>query len=113
VFDLLIREILICKFPNTNLKTTHKLKTELVCCRTQAKLIKSILPILTPEELNIYKKSRNVSASHNAPKPFSKTEYREATALESLLGYLYLKGDIKRLKELFRECLVQECGSVF
>lgn len=99
VFDLLVRENIVCgkKAP---INTLNKIKVENVCCKSQAKAINKILNMLTDEEILIYKKGRNAKTSC-VPKNATVSEYHAATGLESLFGYIYLKGDINRLREIF------------
>lgn len=59
-----------------------------------------ILPVLTAEELAVFKRGRNANVNtipHNA----SRSDYLKATALECLFGYLYLQGATGRINELF------------
>jgi ribonuclease-3 family protein len=78
----------------------HELKVKKVCCRAQSDFLKVILPILSEEELTICKRGRNSQTFHR-PKSGTISQYHDATAVECLLGYIYLKGDLDRLKELF------------
>ncbi len=76
------------------------LKTEKVCAPFQAKAVKAIMEFLSEEEIAIYKRGRN-NGGGNVPKNSSGADYRSATGLECLFGYLHLKGDDKRVYELF------------
>lgn len=66
----------------------------------QARILKEILDKLTEEEQEICRRGRNLKSEH-APKSASFAEYRMATALEILLGWIYEKGDTERLDMLF------------
>ena len=66
----------------------------------QAAAIQRILPILSEEEERVFKRGRN-SCGKNIPKSSSPAEYRAATGMETLFGYLYLLGREERLCELF------------
>ena len=55
---------------------------------------------LTEDELAVYRRGRNAKTSHIA-KNATTGDYHKATGLEALFGYLYLSGDIHRIKELF------------
>ncbi len=99
VYDLLIREQLVCKM-NCQVGKLHKMKVEKVCCKAQAELIEKIIPMLTEEEFLVYKRGRNAHTNHT-PKNASNADYHNSTGFESLIGYIYLKGDMKRLKEIF------------
>ena len=59
-----------------------------------------ILPHLTEEEEAIYRRARNAKSHHHA-KNYSEKDYRRASGLEAVLGYLYLAGEEERLEELF------------
>ena len=56
--------------------------------------------ILTEEEMLILKRGRNATGN-TVPKSSNPVEYRRATAVECLFGYLYLKGEKERIQELF------------
>ena len=78
----------------------HKLSVKLVNATAQAEAFRLIEPILTEKELSVFKRGRNFHTG-NTPKNSTGGEYHTATGLETLFGYLYLKGDIERLKQLF------------
>ena len=61
-----------------------------------------IEPMLDEEELAALKRGRNIS-SIKPPKNGNMTDYRRATGLECLCGYLYLQGKIERINQLFAE----------
>lgn len=98
VYELYIRTNLVNK---TNLKP-HKLHIETikyVKAKSQARLLEEIHDKLTEEEKNIVRRGRNAE-SHHLPKNANVQEYKYATAFESLIGYLYLTKQFKRLKEI-------------
>ena len=66
----------------------------------QAKAMQNILPLLTEEETAVYKRGRNMS-SGNVPKSATMSEYRSATGMEALFGYLHLLGEFERIDQLF------------
>lgn len=76
-------------------------KVGIVCATFQAKAISSMLELnlLTEEEISVFKRGKN-SKCH-APKSTDIVDYKKATGLECLFGYLYLIGDEKRIDELF------------
>ena len=66
----------------------------------QAKAMKNIIEILDEDEAAVYRRGRNVG--HTAtPKSASMSEYRTATGMEALFGWLRLMGREERIKELF------------
>lgn len=78
----------------------HKLSVTMVNAVAQAKAFNLISPLLSEEEMSIFKRGRNFRTS-SSPKSASKCEYHTATGLECLFGYLYLSGNTKRSDELF------------
>lgn len=78
----------------------HKLSVELVNASAQAKAFKIIEPVLSEEELSVFKRGRNFHTS-TTPKNSSNAQYHTATGLETLFGFLYLSGNTKRAEELF------------
>lgn len=99
VFDLFVREKLVCE-ANRPVNALHSNATRLVKASAQSKAVDRVIGILTEKELTIYKRGRNAHTNHRA-KNASEGDYHRATGLEALFGYLYLKGEIERLRELF------------
>lgn len=98
VYTLLVREKLCeCSRPSGEL---HSRCVKLVNASSQAKGFRLIEDMLTEEELSAYKRGRNAH-TNSTPKNSSNGEYHSATGLETLFGYLHLKGDKKRIDELF------------
>ena len=79
----------------------HKKKSLMVKAAAQAAQAEALLPDLTPEELAVYKRGRNAH-SHTTAKNATIGDYRKATGLEALYGYLYLSGQEERLLSLIR-----------
>ena len=100
VYDLFVRERLVCE-ANRPVKKLNEEKVSIVRCSSQAKLVEKLMPILTEEELDVLKRGRNVHTQH-IPKNATSADYHSATALEALLGYLYLAGRIERIRELLK-----------
>ena len=105
VFELMIRSWLCLHGKATN-RGLHKATVKYVSAPAQAKAAEKILPQLTTEESDVFRRGRN-SSPHTIPKAASREEYQMATALEALFGYLWLKGEIERLNELF-EAMMEE-----
>ena len=100
VYELYVR-MYISK--NGALKTNalHKASIGFVCAKAQANILDKIEEKLSEEELNIVRRGRNAN-SNTIPKNASVADYKKATAFEALIGYLFLKNDIKRLEEIIR-----------
>ena len=79
----------------------HKKKSQVVKASAQAAQAEALLAELTPEELAVYRRGRNAH-SHSTAKNASVGDYRKATGLEALYGYLYLSGQEERLFFLIR-----------
>ena len=106
VYELLVRSWL-CAHGKATGRGLHRAAVELVRAEAQAARGDKILPLLTEEELSVYKRGRNAhvnSIPHNA----SRSEYLKATALESLLGFLYLSGENERINELFNAMMEED-----
>ncbi len=99
VFDLLVREKLICE-ANRPANDLHNLAVQKVKASAQAAFVENLLPHLTEKEVSVYKRGRNAKSGH-LPKNASQSDYHMATGFEALIGYLYLSNEIERIKELF------------
>ena len=99
VYSLLVRELLV-KTANRPTNVLHKESIKLVNANCQAEMIKKVLNELTEDEEAIFKRGRNAHSGH-VPKNQSDADYRYATGLEALYGYLYLIGDFKRILYIF------------
>ncbi len=100
VIELLVREHLV----NMNITSSGRLNSkslEFVKAGAQAQAMRNILPHLSEEEEAIFKRGRN-KAGGNVPKSATVSEYRAATGMETLFGYLHLKGNFERITQLFR-----------
>ena len=103
VFEVLVRGWL-CVHGKATGKGLHRATISLVCAESQANKAERILPDLTEEEMAVFKRGRNAQVK-SIPNHASRAQYAEATALEALLGWLYLKGRKDRINELFRKMM--------
>ncbi len=99
VYSLLVRNMLT-KDANKPTGKLHKQSIKYVNASFQAQMIKVLTDELTEDELAVFKRGRN-SHSNHSPKNQSDGDYRYATGLESLYGYLYLCGNFERITQLF------------
>jgi ribonuclease-3 family protein len=99
VFELLVRQYLI-SLPNQKSHHIHREATKFVSAKGQKRTLDRWQPHLTEEEADIVRRGRNAK-SGTPPKNADLADYRLATALESLVGYLYYEGRMERLHELF------------
>lgn len=101
IYDLVIRTIVV-KRGNKSANNLHKKTVAYVNARVQAKMIDALESELTEEEMAVYHRGRNAK-SYTTAKNASVIEYRKATGLEALCGYLYLTGQQERMLQLIRE----------
>mgnify|MGYP004477102241 FL=1 len=99
VFELLVRSWLCARGKATG-KGLHRAAVAIVCAESQARRAEKLLPLLTEEETGVFRRGRNANV-HTVPSHASRAQYAEATALEALLGWLYLSGRRERVSELF------------
>lgn len=98
IFDLIIRTVVVERGNEPANKLHHK-TVKYVKAETQSAMIQALLPDLTQEETAVYKRGRNAK-SYTSAKNASIGDYRKATGLEALVGYLYLTGRPERVIEL-------------
>lgn len=99
VFEVMVRGWL-CLHGKLTPGKLHRAALSYVAAPKQAAMTQKLLPLLTEEELRIFKRGRNASP-HSLPKAATRQEYQTATALEALFGWLYLQGRTERLNVLF------------
>lgn len=98
VYELIIRAKVVNQ-GNVQVNKMHQKSAALVKAQTQAHMIKLLEPELTQEERTVFKRGRNAKSVTMA-KHATMAEYRLATGMEALVGYLYLSGRFERLLEL-------------
>ena len=99
VYEVMVRAWL-CLHGKLTPGRQHKAALAYVAAPRQAALLERILPLLTQEEAQVLKRGRNASP-HSYPKGATRQEYLAATGLETLFGWLYLRGETDRLNTLF------------
>ena len=100
IYDLIIRTVVV-ECHNASPNRLHKEKSRLVKAQTQALMGDAIQSFLTPEEQAVFRRGRNAK-SYTTAKNATVGDYRKATALEALYGYLYLDDRMDRLMELIK-----------
>lgn len=103
IYEIYIRMQLV---NNTKLHPheLHVETTKYVKAQAQAQVLTKIEEILTEEEKEIVRRGRNAQ-NHHLPKNSSLAEYSKATALEALIGYLYLSKQDERLSQILEKCI--------
>ena len=101
VYEQMVRTRLIL-LANMPANMLHKLAVKKVCAEYQAQAVRKWIDedLLDDKELDVFKRGRNTSGIA-APKHSTVSEYRIATGLECLFGFLYLTGKQDRLEILF------------
>lgn len=97
IYELIVRNYFIQR----RLWDSHKIHRhviQFVNAGAQAALLRCLEPHLTGEERNMMRRARNSNAG-NVPRHAKVSDYRYSTALEAVLGYTLLRGDIPRLEE--------------
>ena len=99
VLELLVREHLVrCGLSSS--ARLNKKALDFVRAPMQAEAMKTLLPHLSEEENAVFHRGRNIGHT-NTPKSATVAEYRAATGMEALFGYLHLAGREERMRELF------------
>ena len=98
VYTLFVREKIVfekdLKGNDLNRKTSNTVKAT-----AQAEYVDKIMPILTEEELDVFRRARNAKKNTRA-KNASVVEYNKSTGFEAIIGFLYVTGEIERLNYL-------------
>ena len=99
VYEKLVREMIVTR-ANMPAAKLHNEAVKYVCCEYQSEAVERIFDRLSDEEQAVYKRGRN-SDGISPPKHSSAQDYRRATGLECLFGYLELIGETARIREIF------------
>ncbi|WP_167958188.1 Mini-ribonuclease 3 [Anaerosporobacter faecicola] len=105
IYDVIIRTLLVEK-GNAPVQKLHKRASSLVKASAQVEMYRAIVDELTEQEMSIYKRGRNAK-SFTSAKNASITDYRMATGVEALVGYLYLTDQMPRIITLMKLGLAQ------
>lgn len=104
VYDLYVRSHLVER--GGRVGALHRCAVRLVCAKAQAGAFARVEPMLTEAELAAARRARNTKLS--PPRHADPADYQKATALEALLGYLYVTGQSERLHALLEAALPPE-----
>lgn len=99
VYEIMVRTWL-CAHGRVTGRGMHKDTITYVSAGAQAAAAQRIMPLLTEEETAVYRRGRNAKAN-SVPHNADLSQYHSATGVESLFGWLWLRGDHERLNELF------------
>lgn len=96
VLEVLVRERLV----KENVKNPSVESLKYVTAPVQSDAVEKILPHLSEIENDMFRRGRN-SVHSGVPRHATPAQYRRATGLECLFGFLYLSGNMRRARELF------------
>ena len=99
VYELMVRSRL-CVSGVPTAKKLHQATVSYVAAPAQAKATVDILPLLSEQEMAVFRRGKNAHFAA-VPQHATREEYRMATGLEALFGWLYLHGQRDRLCMLF------------
>ena len=102
VYELFVRTYLL-KDLNLPVQRLHKAAIKLVNAKAQSDLYQKVKDKLSDEEVAVYKRGRNTNS--HPPKNADLIDYKSATGMEALIGYLYLKGDSERILEILKNLI--------
>ena len=101
LYDLYVREHLVAK--GGRVRAMHREAISLVCAHAQAQALSRGADALTDAERDVVRRARN--AHQSPPKNADAGEYHHATALEALIGWLYVTGQKDRMNAVLRMAL--------
>ncbi len=106
VYELLVRTVVLSD-GNAPVNRLHKKARDIVNAKAQAEFYHRIADRLTEEEAAVFRRGRNAK-SYTMPKNANVMDYRHATGVEAVFGYLYLAGEMERAIALFRAGMEQK-----
>ncbi|MBQ9774053.1 MAG: ribonuclease III [Clostridia bacterium] len=109
VLELCVRRHLVCAGLSKS-GDLNRAALDFVRASAQAEAMKRIMPMLTEEEEGYFRRGRNMGHS-SVPKNATVSDYRTATGMEVLFGFLHLSERETRIDELFRAAYPHEFSS--
>ena len=87
--------------------TLHQEVIKVVSAISQSAEAEKLLPLFDETEQDIFRRARNCKIQTSA-KHAEMSEYRRASGLEAVLGYLYLIGNEERLDLFLSKCFEEK-----
>ena len=106
VLEVMVREMLVRR----NVKSPSVEALKYVTAPAQCEALEKMSDLLTEDEIEMFKRGRNCVHS-GVPRHATPSQYRRATGLETLFGYLYMTGQVDRARELFEKGFAEEAPS--
>lgn len=110
VIELCVREMLVERGLSSS-KNLNRASLDFVRAEAQANAVMTILPLLSEEEAAQYRRGRNLGHT-NVPKNATVGQYRMATGMETLFGYLFLQGRKDRIDQLFSAAYADKISEI-
>lgn len=104
LYDLYVREHLIAR--GGRVRNLHRQAVGLVCAHAQSEALTRVEGMLTEAEAAVARRARN--AKQSPPRSADPGEYHRATALEAVVGYLYVTGQRERMNAILAVALPGE-----
>jgi ribonuclease-3 family protein len=101
VLEVCVRTYLVTERGLSTSAHLNKASLDFVRASAQSEAVGRMEPYLSEEEASVYRRGRNMGHG-NVPRSASPAEYRRATGMETLFGYLHLTGQSERMDYLFR-----------
>ncbi|MBQ4113053.1 MAG: ribonuclease III [Clostridia bacterium] len=101
VLEVCVRTYLVTERGLSTSAHLNRASLDFVRASVQSEAMGRMEPHLTEAEAAVYRRGRNMGHG-NVPKSASVAEYRRATGMETLFGYLHVTGQAGRIDELFR-----------
>lgn len=105
VYESAVRKYILLNAPSLKVNQLHKQAVRYVRASSQAKALLDMLhsDFLTDQEIAVVKRARNHSS--NTPKNADVSDYRYATGLEALIGYIHLLGEKQRSQDIITRAI--------
>ena len=100
VYELCVREYLVCECGISDPAELNEAAKVFVSASSQAEIMPALTPMLAEDEDRVFRQARNKGHTQ-VNRNINAKQYRVASGLEALFGYLYLEGKTERIKELF------------
>ena len=101
VLEVCVRTYLVAERGLSTSAHLNRASLDFVSAVAQSDAMGRIEPVLTEAEAAVYRRGRNMGHG-SVPKSATVAQYRRATGMEVLFGYLSLTGQRERMDSLFR-----------
>lgn len=102
IYEKYIRRYVVLKHPKMKAGELHRICIRYVKATAQSMAVGSLRHEFTEVENDIFRRGRNATST-SPPKNTPIVDYKRATGLEAVFGYLYLTQQISRLEELIEK----------